>query len=101
MEYKDYENSLCKYIEKSALFNPILDTEITINQVIINNVKKGCSFYYKFLTYHKRQSFNWNKQKTHWENVLDETFEDEERDQIINSLCDIKNNNYHKEQKLS
>ena len=44
MEYRDYKNSLCKYIERSTLFNPILDTETTINQDILNKVKKGCSF---------------------------------------------------------
>ena len=40
MKYNDYKNSLCKYIRRSALFNPILGTEITINQVILNKVKK-------------------------------------------------------------
>ena len=100
MEYKDYKNIFGKYIERSALFKPIMDTEITLNQVILNKVKKGCSFFYKCLTYKKRLSFNWNKQKAHWEKTFEKTYEDAEWGQIINSLRDIKNNNYHKEHQL-
>ena len=61
----------------------------TLTQVIHNTMRKGCSFFYKCLTFKKRQSFNWTKQKTHWEGVLNKTYEDAEWDQIINSLCDI------------
>ena len=67
IEFKDYKKYISKYVERSALFNPITDSEKTLNQVILNKVKKGCSFFYKCLTYNKRMSFNWNKQKEYWE----------------------------------
>ena len=56
--------------------------------------------FFKCLTYQKRQSFNWNKQKAHWENILGKSYEDAEWFKIIDSLRDIKNNNYHKEHQL-
>ena len=98
IEFKDYKKCFSKYVERSAIFNPI--TEKTLNQVILNKVKEGCSFFYKCLTYHKRMSFNWNKQKEYWENILGKSYEDAEWSKIIDSMRDIKNNNYHKEHQL-
>ena len=40
IEFKDYKKSFSKYVERSALFNPITDSEKTLNQVILNKVKK-------------------------------------------------------------
>ena len=74
----DYKKCTTKYVERSALFYPITDSEKTLNQVILNKVKKGCSFFYKCLTYHKRQSFNWNKQKAQLEIILGKSYEDAE-----------------------
>ena len=88
------------YIEISAHLKPILDHDITLNRFILNKVKKGCRFFYKCLTYHKRRDFNWNKQRAYWENIFNKTFEDAEWDQIVNSLRDIRNNNYQKEHQL-
>merc|ERR1712082_206137 len=58
-EYIKYKNNLNKYIERSAHFKPCLDNDSTLNIVILNKVKKGCSFFYKCLSYHKRKDFNW------------------------------------------
>ena len=99
-EYKDYVQNTNKYIERSALFNPIIDIERTLNQIILTKVKKGCSFFYKCLTYQKRLSHNWDKQKSNWEEKLGKTYEDAEWSKIIFSLRDIKNNNYYKEHQL-
>merc|ERR1712082_319613 len=55
---------------------------------------------YKCLSYNKRKDFNWNKQKTYWEGVFNKTYEETEWLQIVNSLRDIRNNNYHKEHPL-
>ena len=67
---------------------------------ILSKFKKGCSFFYKCLKFKKQQSFNWNKQKTYWEGVLNKTYEDAEWDPIINSYHDVEINNYHKEHQL-
>ncbi|MCP3680889.1 MAG: hypothetical protein GY782_11805, partial [Gammaproteobacteria bacterium] len=99
-DYNEFKNNFTKYVDRSAIYKPILDTDTTLNKVILNKVKKGCSFYYKCLTYHKRKSFNWDKQKANWEQVLNKTYENDEWDQIINSLRNIKNNNFHKEHQL-
>ena len=40
IQYKDYVQHTSKYIERSALFNPIIDIERTLNQIILNKVKK-------------------------------------------------------------
>merc|ERR1712082_295500 len=48
----------------------------------------------------KRKDFNWNKQKAYWEGVFNKTYEDAEWLQIVNSLNEIRNNNYHKEHQL-
>ena len=52
------------------------------------------------MSYYRRKDFNWDKQKLYWENIFKKTYEDAEWLQIINSLRDIKNNNYHKEHQL-
>ena len=67
MQYKDYVQNTSKYIERSALFNPIVHTERTLIQLILNKVKMGCSFFYKCLTHQKRLPYNWDKQKYNWE----------------------------------
>ena len=100
IKYISYTNNLKHYLERSAHFKPLLDHDITLNKVIINKVKKGCSFFYKCLTYHKRRYFNGNKQRTYWENILNKTYKDTEWDQIVNCLRDIRNNNYQKEHQL-
>ena len=46
-EYNKFKDKFSKYIEKSAQFKPHLDSDSTLNKVILNKVKKGCSFYYK------------------------------------------------------
>merc|ERR1712082_143668 len=38
--------------------------------------------------------------RSYWENIFDKTYEDAEWLQIVNSLRDIKNNNFHKEHQL-
>ena len=43
-EYIGYKNNLKKYIERSAQFKPVLDCDITLNEVILNKVNKWCSF---------------------------------------------------------
>ena len=100
VEYIKYKNNFNKYIERSAHFKPCLDLDSTLNKVILNKVKRGCSFFYKCLSYHTRRDFNWNKQKSYWENIFKKSYEDAEWLQIINSLRDIKNNNYYKEHQL-
>ena len=50
-----------KYIKRSAQLNSIPTNDTTLNKIILNKVKRGCSFYYKCLTLKQRQSFNWNK----------------------------------------
>ena len=100
VEYIKYKNNFHKSIERSAHFKPCLDNESTLNIFILTKVKIGCSFFYKCLSYHKRKDFNWNKQRTYWENIFNKTYEDAEWLQIINSLGDIINNNYHKEYQL-
>merc|ERR1712082_319969 len=99
-DYIKYKNNFKKYVERSAQFKPCLDNDITLNRVILNKVKKGCSFFYKCLSYHKRKDINWNKQRSYWENIFDKTYEDAEWLQIVNSLRDIRNNNYHTEHQL-
>ena len=99
-EYNQLKNKLSKYIDRTAQFKPHLDLDSTLNRVILNKVKKGCSFYYKCLSYHRRKDFNWEKQKLYWEDKFKKTYEDAEWLQIINSLRDIKNNNYQKEHQL-
>ena len=56
--YIKYKNNFNKYIERSAHFKPCLDTDSKLNKVILNKVKKGCSF---FFINHKRRDFNWKK----------------------------------------
>ncbi|MCP3680183.1 MAG: hypothetical protein GY782_08030, partial [Gammaproteobacteria bacterium] len=72
-DYIKYKNNFKNYVERSAQFKPCLDNDITLNRVILNKVKKGCSFFYKCLSYHKRKDFNWNKQRSYWENIFDKT----------------------------
>ena len=97
-EYIGYKNNFKNYIERSAQFKPILDCDVTLNRVILKQVK--CSFFYKCLTYHKRKDFSWNKQRAYWENIFNKTYDDAEWDQIVNSLRDIRNNNYQKQTSL-
>ena len=42
VEYIKYKNN---YIERSAHFKPCLDLDSTLNKVILNKVKKRCSFF--------------------------------------------------------
>ena len=44
-EYSKYKDKLGKYVERSAQFKPHLDLDNTLNSVILNKVKKGCSFF--------------------------------------------------------
>ena len=85
VEYIRYKSNFNKFIERSAHFKPCLYYDSTLNRVILNKVKKGCSFFYKCLSYHRRKDFNWNKQKEYWENIFKKTYEDAEWLQIINS----------------
>ena len=99
-EYSKFKDKFSKCIERTAQFKPHLDLDSTLNKVIPNKVKKGCRFYYKCLSYYRRKYFNWEKQKLYWENIFKKTYKDAEWLQIIHSLRDIKNNNYHKEHQL-
>merc|ERR1712082_314619 len=74
-EYIKYNNCFSKYVGRSAHFKPNLDKETTLNRAILNKVKKGCSFFYKCLSFNKRKDFNWNKQKAYWEGVFNKTYE--------------------------
>ena len=65
VEYIKYKNNFNKYIERSAHFKPCLDLDSTLNKVILNKVKRGCSFFYKCLSYYRRRDFNWAKQKSY------------------------------------
>ena len=95
-KYVSYKSNFNNYIKRYSHFKPLLDKDITLNKVILNKVMKGYSFFYKCLSYHKRRYFNWNKQKAYWENIFNKTYDNAEWDQIVNSLRDIRNNNYQK-----
>ena len=45
VEYIKFKDSFSKYVERSAHFKPHLDSDRTLNNVILNKVKKGCSFF--------------------------------------------------------
>ena len=44
-EYSKFKDRFSKYIERSAQFKPHLDLDSTLNRVILNKVKRGCSFF--------------------------------------------------------
>ena len=56
-EYNKYKNMVCKYVERSAHFKPHLDLDVTLNEVILNKVKKGCSFFFTNVYHIKKQRF--------------------------------------------